>query len=418
MIKRVVSTLCISCLLATRFLYVAVAEEQEDPPTEYIKIDIPNYSYAAYQYWFLNGYNKFYIPLDANGDPLLNSSGISASENININSNQANSTYTENESYNLSGSISENIKGSLYAQAQSGTGGTINYNITTGSGSAVGNLPITGTESITGNTSGSGTIINGKITSLGNSSISGLSENQITYVYDLPWLKGSYVHPNSYSSNNNIMIYRNYKYYLVFYSSKNLYQNGIIQNLLNYYVRSGYEANINVEKSGFNGNGIYYYVVTFSANNYTNSTESTYITIDFPAIDGDTKIIPMYYGNGSDLTDDQKSMFSIVTNLENTIISGTSGSQYTESNVSNSNSTLRNRVNSLENYESTFNSNLNSSLNLITLPDVNGVVKFGNAARWVSTQYTRIANDQRINFPLIFCLTLGLALTILGRIRT
>lgn len=430
MIKRVVSKLCVICLLATRFIFVTVAEE-DDTPIEYIRVDIPTYSYNAFQYWFNNGYKRFSVPKDDMGNPLFNSSGISAMQSINVSSTQANSTYTESESYNLNGNISENVRGSLYAQASTGTGGTINYNITTGAGSAVGNLPITGTESITGTSSASGTIVNGNITSSGNTSIVGMSESQITYIYNLPWLEGSYVHSNSFVRDKSVYVNGAYDTYVSFYASKNIFvgnNNATLAGLANYTLDPNLPADISATRVNYAGTTSYFCTLRIHAV-INNNQGYTLLTLDFPGIDANTKIIPLYVGNGVDLTDDQKSMFQIATNLETTIInesnesqtlltSGDNTSKGAENHVNNSNNSLNNKVSTLEGYESTFNSNLNSSLSNISLPNVNGVVKFGNAARWVSTQYTRIANDQRINFPLIFCLTLGLALTILGRIRT
>lgn len=424
--KKVLAVLSAPLIIASTFF--PILAEEEDPTIEYIKVDIPSYSYNAFQFWFKNGYSRFYIPLDDNGDPLYNSSGISATERVNITSTQANSTYTETDTYNLTTTESGNIRGSLYAQGS--TGSPTNYTITTGAGAAVGNLPYTSTGTIKGTETATGTIVNGNITSIGNCSIGGVSESQITYIYDLPWLEGTYTHSSAYSSTNNFQIYADTKYYLAFYCDRNLWQSSSIPaQILNYYVRDGYSADITATRKGYDGNGIYYYVVTFSATNYQSSTRTTYLTIDFPRLNSDSHIIPMYFGTGIDLSDDQKTMFNITTNLETTIItennetqtlmtSGDSTSQTSENHVNSTNNNLTNKVNSLESYESSFNSDLNNSLNNITLPNVGGVVKFGNAARWVSAQFTRIANDQRINFPLIFCLTLGLALTILGRIRT
>lgn len=416
--RKVLALFTIPLTLASTFF--PVFAEEEDPPTEYIKVDIPSYSYGAYTFWIEHGYNRFYIPLDDQGNPLYNSSGISATESVDITSKQANSTYSETDSYSLSGSLSGNIRGSLYAQAVTGSGGTTNYNITTGAGAAVANLPVTGSESVSGTVTASGTIVNGNITSTGNSSIGGVTESQITYIYNIPWLEGEFDHNISFYIPGITGVR-----YLAFYSSKIL--NTTSDNLytVNSFSQNISDLNITFLRSEIVPGKLYYYVIFFKANNSSGGT----LSFDFPRITSDTKIIPLYMGYGYDLTDDERSRFQIPTNLENTIINesdqsqtlmttGTSTSQTSENNVNSSNNTLRNKVNNLESYESTFNSNLNSSLNNITLPNVDGVVKFGNAARWVSAQFTRIANDQRINFPLIFCLSLGLALTILGRIRT
>lgn len=206
MIKRVVSTLCVSCLLATRFIFVASAEEEEEQPTEYIRIDIPTYSYSAYQFWFNNGFSRFSVPKDDMGNPLFNSSGITAEETIDISSSQQNSTYTNTDTYNLSGGISGNINGYLYASAQDMNDGTIDYMISTGYRGPATNLPVTGTETISGTVSGSGTIVNGNITSAGNSTITGNTNSQITYLYNIPWLTGTYKKPSGFQGNNYISI--------------------------------------------------------------------------------------------------------------------------------------------------------------------------------------------------------------------
>lgn len=417
MIKRVVSTLCVSCLLATRFLYVAAAEEEEDPPTEYIRVDIPESSYSAYQYWFNCGFSRFSVPLDDEGNPLFNESGVSVTETININSTQSNSTYTETDSYNLSGSINENIKGSLYAQASTGSGGTTNYNITTGAGAAVGNLPVTGTETITGSGSTSGTIVNGNITSAGNASITGTSNSQITYLYHMPWLTGSYKKPSGFDPNSYISI-TTVQYFVVYTdgtSSLNptIYYRSNRGGLVTYTLTQNYTA------------GIRRMVYKFVAQRIDNG----WIDFTLAFENAPNKVIPVYIGNGTDLTDDQKTAYSIDTQVETTlntnfsnqnylIDSGTTQSQNVGSNVSSTNNTASSKVSDLGNLEDTFNSNLNSSLNNISLPNVSSIAKFGSSARWVAQQFTYLTSFQEINFPLVFCLSLGLALTLLGRIRT
>lgn len=417
--KKVLALFTVPLALASTFF--PVLAEEEDPPVEYIKFDIPSYSYGAYLFWIDNGYNRFYVPLDDQGNPLYNQSGISASESVNITSTQANSTYTETDTYDLDTSDSGNIRGSLYAQAVTGSGGTTNYNITTGAGAAVSNLPYSDTGSVTGSVTATGTIKNGNITSTGNSSIGGITESQITYIYNIPWLEGAFDHSITFFVPGTNQGTR----YLAFYSSKILNNSSNPLYSISSYDGDVNDLNITYLRSEIIYNQLYYYVIFFKSN----ATQGANLTFDFPRIDNNTKIIPLYMGYGYDLTDDERSRFRIPTNLETTIItesdqsqtlmtSGNSTSQTSENNVNSSNTNLRNKVNNLESYESTFNSDLNSSLGNITLPDVSGVVNFGNAARWVSAQFTRITNYQHIRFPLIFCLSLGLALTLLGRIRT
>lgn len=417
MIKRVVSTLCVSCLLATRFLYVTAAEEEEDPPTEYIRIDIPTYSYSAYQFWFNNGFSRFSVPKDDMGNPLFNSSGITAEETIAISSSQQNSTYTNTDTYNLSGGISGNINGYLYASAQDMNDGTIDYMISTGFRGPATNLPVTGSETISGTVSGSGTIVNGNITSAGNSTITGNTNSQITYLYNIPWLTGTYKKPSGFQGNNYISI-STVQYFVCYTdgtSSLNptIYYRSNRGGLVTYTVTQNYVA------------GIRRMVYKFVAERIDNG----WIDFTLAFENAPNKVIPVYIGNGTDLTDDQKTAYSIDTQVETTlntnfsnqnylIDSGTTQSQNVGSNVSSTNNTASSKVSDLGNLEDTFNSNLNSSLNNISLPNVSSIAKFGSSARWVAQQFTYLTSFQEINFPLVFCLSLGLALTLLGRIRT
>ena len=356
-------------------------------------IAIPPESYAAYMYWFNHGYSSLY------------ETGI-------IENSQSSVTLSITGT-NSNGTSIGSITGCLTVPA--GSQNNTAYNLTTGC-----NYSQTQPINLT--------IGNGNTTV--NESVSGSNNslNSIFYNYKLPWLTGSYYHSSAYDYNHSILVNSTDWYYMIFYADKSIYNaDGTVKI---YQEDPSVQLVVNNGSSPMFGNFIYYRFA------FKLKSGQQRITLDFPKIVNDVKIIPIYNGTTLGLTNETRSAYGIdttdviaineQTNVINNKITETNDLMSTGNNtssaagnlVNNTNNNLSDGVSDLEGYESQFNSDLNISLNRITLPDVNGVTKFGNAARWVSEQYTRIANDQRINFPLIFCLTLGLALTILGRIRT
>lgn len=263
---------------------------------EYDTYYIPPETYLAYQYWFDYGFNSIY--------------------DINL---------TETATFSMVETVSETTQhatgygqtsGCLYVPP--GSQNNTAYNLTTGCGAGTGNVTTTiseGTETTTGQ----------NVASIG-------STQKIWYNYKLPWLSASSItHDTSYNSSRRFEMPNGTgtHFYISLYTSKNLWSTSAqYQNNINIYLDPNYDGEIKVSKtySVYYG-GFYYWI--FDIESVKVNNQRITFSFDFPAIDANTQIIPGYMGVGNGLTDDQKSSFGIVTNLENTIYSSSEDIQQT-----------------------------------------------------------------------------------------
>lgn len=279
---------------------------------------------------------------------------------------------------------------------------------------------------------------------------------------EIPWLHGTYIHDSAYNSNQRgVFLPSNGDLYISFITSVNTYNpNGdydasavhanrhvqvYSQDVVTYYINVELINNSQI-------NGAYW--LTFKFHN--NDSGRHWLNINFPRLgtgNAETKIIPVYVGSGTDLSDSQKQQLGIVTTTElklseidasidsiytyvvNTnlwvqsianqgsttnqyLSSGNSTSQAANTALNSENQQLTNTVSQMNSIETEYNSDLNAALGDIDLStDLVQHTGFTNAALWVSTQFNRLVIGTPLELVVSFSLITGLALVLIGKVR-
>lgn len=206
------------------------------------------------------------------------------------------------------------------------------------------------------------------------------------------------------------------------------------------------DSNFSVERISLSAVdvGPAYYFNSIKVTN--NNSRGTWVTIDFPKFRDSTLIIPVYTGTGNDLPDYARNTVGIPTRTEQFLESlvtsqndllnqekqttlaaqkqnslsefGNSFSQNRQQALSESNNTLDNRVNQMNNIETEYNSDLNAALDDIDIStDLVQHTGFTNAALWVSAQFNRLVIGTPFELVITFSLITGLALVLIGKMR-
>lgn len=260
---------------------------------------------------------------------------------------------------------------------------------------------------------------------------------------NIPWISGNYIHDSSFVYERGIQVEGHSTYYISFISTKNLWTSSVDNRYFKTYNYNGYSKNFEygfVNRIESYGN----YKYTFYLKN--NDAGKGYVCLDFPLIDSSTKIIPLFNGYIYDITDDMAQLIGIDTptetalnnisskmdsiltlsntqtqaavNTNNSLISGNPTSQAAQSALDNSNTTLNNRVDQMNNIETEYNSDLNAALDDIDLStDLVQHTGFTNAALWVAAQFNRLVVGTPLELVVIFSLITGLALVLIGKVR-
>ncbi len=149
-------------------------------------------------------------------------------------------------------------------------------------------------------------------------------------------------------------------------------------------------------------------------------------TCNFPGMNGNTMdIIPLYNGTLNGCPTEIRELLNIdskeveaIKNLSDVFVNGNSSSQSIVNDASNKRSTLNSNINSIHNTDVIADNNFNSALNSIdTNINFNSNTKFINAMTWISQQFTLLVIDTPFEFLITFSLVLGIALTLLGKLR-
>lgn len=147
------------------------------------------------------------------------------------------------------------------------------------------------------------------------------------------------------------------------------------------------------------------------------NTQEIYINpnFNFPS---DFKITPLYVGYGLYMPGDIRTKTGMGSREFELTQIGNGISNESQNNASSANSGLSDQMESIDNLESSFNDNLTSGFSNIDLSNnITTDSNFINSALWVSQQFTRIASYPAVNLTLVFCLIVGLAMTIIGKLR-
>ncbi len=132
----------------------------------------------------------------------------------------------------------------------------------------------------------------------------------------------------------------------------------------------------------------------------------------------DFKIVPIYIGYLYYMPDDLRVKLGFGTRENTILISGNNSSKASERSSESANNNLTSGFNQLDTFEQGFNNDLTAGFQAIdTNTNITTDGNFINSALWISQQFTRIVSYPAINLSLVFCLILGLAMTLIGKLR-
>lgn len=255
---------------------------------------------------------------------------------------------------------------------------------------------------------------------------SGYEQNYLQNIYMYPHIEGQYSCKSSYNANDRIFL-RNEIYVFAFYTNTSC-------TTLNFYGSDG--TNFTTSKSTkISQSGQF---SNFDVYTFTPPKAQSY-TLSFSAINGSNnmRVYPVYFGLKKSIPDDVAALCEIdtktntlldnistkLTDIKNslsTIISGNTNSQNAVSDLSNNTSNFTNTVDDVESMDNLASTKLDDSMSNINTNDVDLITNgnFVNSMNWVSRHYSQIINNTPISKLLVFSLVIGLALTIIGKVRS
>lgn len=227
-----------------------------------------------------------------------------------------------------------------------------------------------------------------------------------------------YTSISSYTSSRRFNINANSPYYISFFANVNISASDlqIFQN--------GTNANINVTRLTIMPMNAGYNKLTFK---FTTDKDVA-ICVNWVGMSSSTKVRPVFNGPENILTDDVAQFLGIDTeterllkSIDNNLYQGGAGTQTSKDNNNFARNNFNNVANQYHNIESNNISNMSTQLNSIgtnnNLYSINGFI---NATQFVSTQFMNLINldtSTAISSMIVFSLILGVALTIIGKLR-
>lgn len=277
------------------------------------------------------------------------------------------------------------------------------------------------TGSITGTLglSGSGS---GNITLNGNGSITGsITENDNTY-YNIPRILGTI--DNSYHSMKRVYNYKESPFTVIYLAPTMINAQDIIENVRSAATSSHdiitYVTTNRISRTlgGFRLNAVSIYTNDLT----TNQT----FYIDYKTINS---IVPLYVGQYNNIPDDLFRFTYGYSRLERLLESGTTASQEAQNNLDDLTDDFSDSSTIIASADTTAINNLDDSLEDIDLNiNLTGIARFRATLNWVSSTFVHIIKNDFIDadnyegrniveYILMFSLVLGLALTIIGKLR-
>ena len=171
--------------------------------------------------------------------------------------------------------------------------------------------------------------------------------------------------------------------------------------------------------SGYDATGEYINDVCFWRRNVNSVGRSFYVGVNpnfvFPS---DFEIIPLYVGFGRYMPTNIRELIGLSSREFILSQHGDNNSQASSEGAADANDDLISGFNQLDTFEKGFNNDLTSGFQAIdTNTNITTDGNFINSALWISQQFTRIVSYPAINLSLVFCLVLGLAMTLIGKLR-
>lgn len=250
---------------------------------------------------------------------------------------------------------------------------------------------------------------------------SGASTQHVVSYSNMGYMNGKYQSITNNSWDGAGYLLPNEEFVLAFASPRGTFANN--PNIQMYRVDSGgvdTTCDITV-KSRFNGTDRLYLFVIVSTQGGSYHINLT----DFNNVSGSIK--PYYFGYKKYMTNDmsqflfgESNALEVNDSITHDLISdGNIASQQSVINSDNANANLNQAFNNYDSYEQTFKNNFENAFSGInTNVSIFSNSNFLRSADWVRIQFNRFTNGNVFGYMLQFSLILGLALVVIGRMRS
>lgn len=262
----------------------------------------------------------------------------------------------------------------------------------------------------------------GAITLNGNGSISGTITESDNLTYWIPKITGTI--DNSYASMKRVYNYQQSPFTVIYLAPNMINAQDIIENvhsavtsdhpIVNYVTTNRITRTV----GGYRLNAVSLY-----SNDLTTSQT---IYVDYKTING---IVPLYVGQYNNIPDDLFRFTYGYSRLERLLESGNETSQQVQNNIDDITDDFSDSSQIIASADTTAIDNLDNALDDININfDITGISRFRTSMNWVSSTFVHIIKNDFIDsenyegrnifeYVLMFSLVLGLALTIIGKLR-
>lgn len=130
-----------------------------------------------------------------------------------------------------------------------------------------------------------------------------------------------------------------------------------------------------------------------------------------------------YFGSLQDMPSDLSLLFGLkkydLADIHNDIVSGNSASQSVKDSINSKNTDLSNNISSVNTFENQQGQNFTNDMQSINFESSDLVENssFLSSAKFVRDQYEHLTNDTPFYSLIVFSLSLGIGLTVIGRLR-
>lgn len=279
-----------------------------------------------------------------------------------------------------------------------GENGSLEVHLNTsnsGSGGITGTLSFTSNESV----NGSGTL-----------SLNGTESTTGHKIYDIPMLNAEQFNNNSdplkvfFPSKTNPFVIATLSYSFIYYPDALIICDGNFNQVTDYTLKK-----IRYDRIGG-------YIL--NCYEITRDTDFNATSIKLGSFPSNNSILPLYVGFKNDMSDKLYRYLYSSDRTDELIENGNSQTSQIVSNVEGSNYQLTHESDALHIFEQDQSNNMSAALNDIDVgnADIN-TNGFVASANWIVQQFNWIVDPEPIRKVLVFTLTVGIALTILGKLR-
>lgn len=241
-------------------------------------------------------------------------------------------------------------------------------------------------------------------------------------LYSFPFLSATNtINSDTFNADQELIQYNNKSVIISFLSSNFISNNGLQINYADDSSRPGIVTYTKLVNEKY-GN---YYKNVYQIDNTSGST--AHYSIKFTGLNNNWKIAPIYLGNLDTMPTNLREISGIETNevlllksLLNTIQNGDNDSEYISDNSTSISNQLGDINGHLSYEENKMNDDFLEASNNIDFYNSNQLTnnsKFISSANWVRNQFNRLVINTPLELLIMYSLTIGVSLLMIGKVR-